>query len=617
MTRRLVSILAAALMMVLISAAPASAHATLVSSNPADGSVTDHSPTEIELNFNEPVSVESSTVELVDVDGTVHDARIIGPGSSDSTLVVDIGEAPDGLYSLKWTALSSSDGHVTRGMLVWGFGQDADLSQASFPDVSKPISPIEVTLRWALFAGLAGVLGGLLIDRLVLEPLRLRFAAHTEEDWHWDSARRAMLWVQRGAYLATGAALLLIVHQIWDVTSTTNQGVLSTANSLLLSTAWGQWAIIRLLALAAVSSMVRSGFRLTVSKSFITATVLVAVVSQAAGSHAAGLDSAIFSIANDSVHLAASAAWIGGVFILWRVLRVQGSQRPDRIASEALSLFSPFAAAAVAVIVITGLFAIGGQVQSVDALIGTFYGRTLMVKLVVVGVALLLALRVRSGICSSGSSTRIGREAAVGIMVLATAAVLTVSVPANGTTWLPVTHSESRQLAVVQDDIQMGLTVTPNVPGQNLVLVDATNTRRPAPAPIDRVLVRIEPVDIDVAVETIEVEPTGNPGEYQVATTRFGVPGAYNVELVVRRVGLPDVVSDFDWAVANGSNARDVVLSDRELRGITSLAGVAGAALFLGVLLWLAASASSRSRRVKSLESYLVHDERNRRRVDP
>ncbi|RMH74582.1 MAG: hypothetical protein D6683_12545, partial [Actinomyces sp.] len=163
-------------------------------------------------------------------------------------------------------------------------------------------------------------------------------------------------------------------------------------------------------------------------------------------------------------------------------------------------------------------------------------------------------------------------------------------------------------LAVIVDDLQIGLTVTPNVPGQNLLLVDAVNLRRTAGGLLDRidkVLVRIESLDVDVAPVTEELEPTGDRGEYQLASTAFATPGDYRVSVVVRRVGLADVVADFDWAVSTRS-PRPVTVSAAPLRPYAGALGLAAAAAVIVALAGERIVARRRERAVAGVAAYLA-----------
>lgn len=603
--RRSVLVLIAALAAIVALATPASAHATLVRSSPADASVLDEAPSQIELIFSEPVSVEGSAVEFIDAEGNQHDAEITGHGDNTSVLVVELGDPPDGLYSLRWSAFSTSDGHVTKGMLVWGFGTGVDLSEANFATPSEPLPPIEVLTRWALYVGLAAVLGGVVVGSGVLEGTRRRFTSPGDAPWHEMATARTNKLMVLGSRVAAGAATLLIVEQLWKASSASGQGMVSTIEASLLATAWGRWALTRAIALAVLalvlprlSTQVRRG-------PLVVAATGIAITGQAAGGHSAGTETGLLSVLNDTVHLATSLAWAGALFILWRVLR-SGDNYRSPVVKASLSAFSPLATVLFSAALITGVLSIGGQVRSLDALIESFYGRAMLLKLVLVAAVALVALASRRSITGDRPGSPIAAETMIAASVVGVVAMLTAVSPANGVEWLPKVDAEARQLAVVQDDIQLAVTVSPNVPGQNLFLVDAISTRRPVPAPIDRVLVRVTPLEFVAATIVLEARPTGSRGEYEVPTTAFAVAGRYRLELVVRRADMVDVIGDFEWSVASPASARDVVLSDASLEDSTSLLGVAGAVVLIVSLGWFTVNASVRGRRMREVEDYLL-----------
>ncbi|MCP3976118.1 MAG: copper resistance protein CopC, partial [bacterium] len=279
--------LVAALLAIVALASPAAAHASLVRSNPADASVLDDAPGQAELTFSEPVSVEGSSVEFIDAEGTRHDVEIVGHGQSTSVLLIDLGDIPDGLYSLRWTAFSSSDGHVTKGMLVWGIGTDADLSQADFAAPSEPVPPVEVLTRWALYIGLAAVLGAFLVQAGVLATVQRRFSAASEAPWHQTAANRVESIVRVGSRIAAAAAVLLIVEQLWKAYSAGGQGVLAAIETSLLSTAWGRWALLRAIALAVLALVLPRLQSRSHREALMMVAIGSAVLAQAAGGHSA------------------------------------------------------------------------------------------------------------------------------------------------------------------------------------------------------------------------------------------------------------------------------------------------------------------------------------------
>jgi copper transport protein len=100
------------------------------------------------------------------------------------------------------------------------------------------------------------------------------------------------------------------------------------------------------------------------------------------------------AIPTDIVHLTAVSAWLGGlVFLAAGALRstsdVEGLER-------LVPRFSRLAFAAVVVIVVSGTLQSWRQLETIDALTGTTYGRLLLTKLAIVGGVLLLAAVSRS-----------------------------------------------------------------------------------------------------------------------------------------------------------------------------------------------------------------------------
>ncbi len=112
-----------ALFVVLGGADVASAHAGLDSSDPAPSSVLATGPSEIFLDFDEPVTVASDSIELVDQTGAVLDIGAPEVSPTDSTVVVagDVPELDDGLYVVAWRVVSA-DGHVSEGAFTFEVG---------------------------------------------------------------------------------------------------------------------------------------------------------------------------------------------------------------------------------------------------------------------------------------------------------------------------------------------------------------------------------------------------------------------------------------------------------------------------------------------------------------
>lgn len=93
-------------------------------------------------------------------------------------------------------------------------------------------------------------------------------------------------------------------------------------------------------------------------------------------------------------------------------------------------------------------------------------------------------------------------------------------------------------------DLLVSMQVRPSLPGQNFVGLQVASTRRPAPAAISRVRMRLTAPD--GRQQLAEAEPV-SPGRWQLAGEQFDQPGEWQVEVMFVRPGLPDVVMRTGW----------------------------------------------------------------------
>lgn len=119
-TRPVVVGLAVAVVALCATAAPASAHDKLVSSDPASGQVLQEAPAEVSLTFSADVLDMGAAVVVTDGGDT---DRVSAAPSIDGptvTAVLDPG-LPDGGYEIRWRVVSS-DGHPITGIVPFAVG---------------------------------------------------------------------------------------------------------------------------------------------------------------------------------------------------------------------------------------------------------------------------------------------------------------------------------------------------------------------------------------------------------------------------------------------------------------------------------------------------------------
>ncbi|MBO0816881.1 MAG: CopD family protein, partial [Actinobacteria bacterium] len=329
-------------------------------------------------------------------------------------------------------------------------------------------------------------------------------------------------------------------------------------SELLTGTRWGHLWLTReaaLIALVAVILGIRSRLdgpptrRPAVLSASAAALVLVVACVEGLGSHSAALESARpAAVAAYSLHVLTALVWLGALpaLVLVLVPRVAGLP-PRDVARACRGPFSTLIVISVTVLVVTGLYGAGTQVAEPGQLLSTSYGRTLLLK-----VALLAAVG-GLGLANSAllHGRRLGRrrrlvpapggaapsrrliiaEASVGAVLLAAAGLLAdTAPPRTPAPAVPVTEPLVHDTIV--DDLVVSVSATPNRPGVNGFTVLAASSRRPPPAPIDRVRLKLGGSGDPGMLPLRQIEP----GRY-FGTGRLDSAGPITITAVVRRAG--------------------------------------------------------------------------------
>ncbi|WP_309133676.1 copper resistance protein CopC [Cellulomonas sp.] len=109
--------LAAAVTALLLTAAPASAHNALRSTDPADGSTVEAAPAQVTLTFDQAALELGSEVVVTAEDGTVVSAGAVQ--LADTSVVQPLAEdRPAGAYRVDWR-VTSADGHPISGTFAF------------------------------------------------------------------------------------------------------------------------------------------------------------------------------------------------------------------------------------------------------------------------------------------------------------------------------------------------------------------------------------------------------------------------------------------------------------------------------------------------------------------
>lgn len=548
------------------AATGASAHSYFVGSEPSDGSALKNAPSTVTLNFSQAVLAPLSVVRLVDSQGHEHPVSTTFVANDPTKVVVRLPPLSPDAYRLSFTIRDTVDLHATSGSIVLGIGTAASLATEP-PSVTAP-RPTEVAARWLGLAGFAMLLGGLVTALFTVPAWRSQEAV---TDAAGTQARLFLLAIA-GIFTLVLAEVGLLVIEAADIGP-----IATTLPVLVTGSGFGvRWAfsIAVLLLLAPATWWLRQRARQGITSTLQTSAgwravatlpgaicLLVAVealVLAVSGHTGADAAPGAVGVVLRALHLLGAGAWAGGLVALMLVIfSDRGSGTPARVRPAGLlRAFSWQAAPAFTLLVATGLLLAGTEVATVTALLSTPYGIVLVVKVGLVCAVAVLALghhrlANRAASVSGGGGRVFGSlalEAGVAVLLLGFAATLGSTAPARGPQFdgAPVRNPVSTQTAIV-NDLVIRASVSPNLPGRNLVSAEVLNTRRPVPAPISNVTLELLR-DIPGSTSTVVTATPGEASRYDGGAVDLSA-GDLTVTVTVRRPGLPDAQTRFPWVV--------------------------------------------------------------------
>lgn len=395
----LVVVLAA---VVLGGAAPASAHPTLLFTDPATDTAVPDTPAVVTLVFNEAVTTGPRAITLVD--GTGRSLPIGDAGTARDGTVVTARFASTlrpGTYVVRWQ-VTGADGDVVDEEFRFAVGATVTGATATS---GQEVSWGEAALRWLLFAGLAVALGGVVGERFTRSARAEKPTLPTLRSWIAPSALVGLAGV-------VGLAVLLVVD-----TGTVSVLWHGRAGQLLATEAAGLTVAIGLAALD--------------RHLWAAAALLIVVAAEGVRSHA-NVAAPGWGAALTAVHLVAVAIWAGA---LLHVARAAVAWRRERPAVRWVLLgYARLAIWVFLTVVATGIITALVLVP-LSALLTTTYGQVLLIKLALVIVAAGLAVTARLAL---RRDERVGRlpklariESSVLVAVLAASATLVSTPPAG------------------------------------------------------------------------------------------------------------------------------------------------------------------------------------------
>ncbi|MFG1805316.1 copper resistance CopC/CopD family protein [Streptomyces sp. NPDC049040] len=387
--RRLAAFAAAccALFAVLLATAtPASAHAALIRTNPADGSVVQTAPQQVVLTFSEGVLLSADSLRVLDPAGT--DVATGTPGhatgkDSGSTATVALRAGlGNGTYTVAWKAVSQ-DSHPVAGAFTFSVGAPSkttvDLSdQAALGGGAA--GTLYGVARYVAYGSFALLVGGCVFLSVcwprgaLLRPLQRLVAG----GWAALVAATIALIMLRGPYVngsGLGDAFDL------DVIRTqleTRPGAALVSRLLLLSAA----AVFLAVLFGSYAKREDPEERTDLAWGLGIGGSVVAVgiaATWAMAEHASVGIQRKLAMPIDVIHLLSMAVWLGGLITLLTALSAPSTA--GTVERAAVRRFSAIALTAITTLVSTGTYQAWRQLGSWRAFTDTSYGRLLLIKI--------------------------------------------------------------------------------------------------------------------------------------------------------------------------------------------------------------------------------------------
>lgn len=582
----------------------ASAHAELVSSDPAANSTLPKSPPALHLEFTEPIDPATAAVRLLDE----NEAEIAGVGAlttdaAGTRAMVPLPELKPGVYAVDYRVTSAVDGHVTAG--VFAFLVDPTgtqpaptiAAQASSPSVDTPT----VAARWVSLAATL-VLFGLAFFWLVSARPVVDGASRTAP-WLTIAAAGVAAFGGLAVYLTLAARPFAAAAE-----HTAHAGGIPLdfaapfgATPFAFAMRVAEVGTLAALALAIVRlafmddpSRGTHGASDGRERALLLLVLIFAAVGLAGLSmagHAASIGGLGFA-ALDLAHLVAVGAWLGVLpailLLAWR--RRHGGS--DSALGAALRRHSAVATVAAPIVALTGIANSPLVLGQARGLVATDYGNLVLAKALLFSVAFAIG-SANHFLVERGAVRRmmplLGAELAVAVLAVSAAAAMVTIVPAAsrqpvlsasaiGTTHFYGTAGEST----------VHVAVTLPAPGNQQYQVAVADAASGAPpADLQKVFLRfVPPTGSALPPERIELTAQTQPGMYAVTGAYTPTVGAWTVDTVVRRAGQRDASVSFPLSVIQPLPPQRVPPPDTGV-GVPLPLGALWAVLPAGPLGWL------------------------------
>jgi copper transport protein len=543
-----IGVVGALLLLVVGTAAPASAHATLVSSDPAEGVVLSEAPEQILLTFNEAVAKVPDGVEVFDASGEPVDseAEVDGPELA-IALAEEVG---DGTLVVVWR-LVSEDGHPVTGSLTFSVGAPSETVTPP-PTTAGGAAKAPLVLSVARWVGYLGLFlaVGLTAFALLLLP---------EHDDTRKARRRLVVGARAGAATAVAGWLLALpivaVYQLGGDLGSLADG--ATWSSLASTEYVVTGAVV--LGVATAVALLGAGLPSPPRRAAALGAALVAACAPALSGHTRATTPEVLAVATDMLHLLAGSVWLGGLAALALVLPELAGR--GTVGAEVLARFSAVAAGILGALVVTGTVLAWRIAGSWEVLTDTGYGWLLLVKIgaaaAAAGIAAWNRLRLLPDL--QRASRRRDRRAGAGLVARATTVEAGVLVAVLLLTGLLVDRSpepdptvataadEARQARSARlGDVEVTAELEPASTGPTTVTIEMRDPAGAAFEGYEAPRARLSSSEVDLGAVALE---SIGPGTYEAGVV-LPSAGTWRLQVSLRLTEFENPVTTVEFDVS-------------------------------------------------------------------
>ncbi|GAA5512351.1 hypothetical protein Dcar01_01065 [Deinococcus carri] len=335
----------------------AAAHAFLVNTLPRAGARFAEAPSQLALQFSEPVSLHSAQIRVRALNGKPRDIPDLRTGADGRNLLAALPPLESGVYVVSWKVVAG-DGHLSSGEFAFGVG-----AQGAIPGVQDNVDTLP--LPWVVGSA------------LVLLGLTVSLGGWVSERFVWRRQAVPHAWIGAGAGLAAlGSAMHLVSLMA------------SSPSGVILDSGPGVAAVLALLAFLTSAFLARGRSRAWVGFPLVGGALAVGWQG-----HLGTAESFWFTPLG-LAHLLLAAVWVGALVHLAQVLRSGRGGWTDGLRRGA-GRYAGLAAWTVLPLLLLGGVLAWPKFAVPAELWTTRYGQLLLAKVALVLLALGLALLAR------------------------------------------------------------------------------------------------------------------------------------------------------------------------------------------------------------------------------